>query len=136
MLISDWSSDVCSSDLAGERRRNRRPRHGVEGRRVSDLRVELLPRHVAVMAPVQPAHQRLVRHVVVLRIPLAYFLQGDRHQRTPSGSLRGANRGASDAGGAAIGPAPKSEEHTCELQTLMRHSISGLFLETKTKSEI
>src|SRR3546814_17275898 len=57
------------------------------------------------MAPVQPAHQRLVRHVVVLRIPLAYFLQGDRHQRTPSGSSRGANRGAADAGCAAIGPA-------------------------------
>src|SRR3546814_7257756 len=113
------------------------------------------------MAPVQPAHQRLVRHVVVLRIPLAYFLQGDRHQRTPSGSSRGANRGAADAGCAAIGPAPggrprtafrdptilltmsrsacsrarkRSEEHTSELQSLMRISYAVFCLTKKKKN--
>src|SRR3546814_3215974 len=103
MRISDWSSDVCSSDLAEVRRRIQRAR----------LRQQSLRRET----------RGELRQV-----------QGGRRGR---GAGRGANRArqAREAGegriGAAAGPR-RSEEHTSELQSLMRISYA-VFCLKKTK---
>src|SRR3546814_3975645 len=108
MRISDWSSDVCSSDLAEVRRRIQRAR----------LRQQSLRRET----------RGELRQV-----------QGGRRGR---GAGRGANRArqAREAGegriGAAAGPrilrpGPRSEEHTSELQSLMRISYAGFCLNKK-----
>src|SRR3546814_4510185 len=86
---SDWSSDVCSSDLrarpaAGDQHHARRLRH----RRGGGLRA------AAAAAPARPAHRRAARH------PL------------------------------------RSEEHTSELQSLMRISYAVFCLKKKRQSYI
>src|SRR3546814_967291 len=108
MRISDWSSDVCSSDLGHV---------GVDQRAAAD-RGTLNHRHVAEVAQVDPA-VALLRAVVVpdpgiagrARIvfapPFAPTLQ---HQHL----------------------APRSEEHTSELQSLMRISYAVFCLKKNT----
>src|SRR3546814_8457909 len=103
MRISDWSSDVCSSDLA---RRQRPVPHGTHRRDRPEAR-RARPR---------------IRH-------------GDRAQA----ALRLVRRGAGSAGGEDIGHARhradqarrRSEEHTSELQSLMRISYAVFCLKKK-----
>src|SRR3546814_1005843 len=111
MRISDWSSDVCSSDLApswlgGSRRRRAR------------LRKELQVAHPGVA---QGFHHR--NHLGRLGGPIGP--EGDR-QIGLSGELRGEFR----LEGQRL-QQPSSEEHTSELQSLMRLS-SALFCFTNT----
>src|SRR3546814_5234168 len=112
MRISDWSSDVCSSDL---------PRHHLvlDGGRheLSDIAAE----HRDLLD--QPARDRLQRDIghqehrldpVVERLVHArhlifVFEVGDRAQ-------------------------PRSEEHTSELQSLMRISYAVFCLKKKTNT--
>src|SRR3546814_4033274 len=99
MRISDWSSDVCSSDLHARgpllaRRHERR----------------LHPRRL----PAQPGPGRRARRAA----------GPDR----PADGLRRA------AGGPG-GPAGRSEEHTSELQSLMRISYAVFCLKKKKKKK-
>src|SRR3546814_8364851 len=102
MRISDWSSDVCSSDLIG-----------VDAARVP------VPGRPAVL--VDLAHQLAVarRH------------QPGRHGIMEIGD-RGLERRVIEAGIEQVAAAaPRSEEHTSELQSLMRISYAVFCLKKK-----
>src|SRR3546814_3421576 len=116
MRISDWSSDVCSSDLdrldvaVGP---GAEPGVGISGRQGDR---------------VQPVDLGAIRDARAVRIPIG----------PPVAPLR-----AGDAGGAVIGiddprqgvplvaVASRSEEHTSELQSLMRSSYAVFCLKKK-----
>src|SRR3546814_5669741 len=118
MRISDWSSDVCSSDLRG---READPAAGrtealqarqAEGQQVAALGagegVQLVDRHALQV----PEH---LRRVVVAQ------QQGE-----------GLRRGHEDAGRPAA--LARSEEHTSELQSLMRISYAVFCFKKKKKN--
>src|SRR3546814_960340 len=112
MRISDWSSDVCSSDLAPERRPTGAP---VDRRLLADHhRGRLLARRGhRLVAPGprragRPGSGRLPRHDL-----------GHRH------AVRLAARPARRC------PPWRSEEHTSELQSLMRISYAVFCLKKK-----
>src|SRR3546814_1282162 len=102
MRISDWSSDVCSSDLKNE---------------IGDY-----------PSRKQPGFARL--------FPSKYQqdneMQGEVYER---GQIFGAGhvRGFGGVGGAGVGTGWRSEEHTSELQSLMRISYAVFCLKKKTK---
>src|SRR3546814_4986099 len=116
MRISDWSSDVCSSDLV----------------RVQGLRA----------APLFVDNQVRQRH------RLAEFLGAaaarDRHQhgsQAADGAHRGPLRAVWRASGARLrrraqADRPRSEEHTSELQSLMRSSYAVFCLKKKKQETI
>src|SRR3546814_4848519 len=122
MRISDWSSDVCSSDLrtAGSRIRTARgigparasiPRMGPAGRR----------RRLAAPGPGLPATDRtLARTTAALH-------------RQDAGKLAACGRAARDAARRHGDRNARSEEHTSELQSLMRISYAVFCLKKKTK---
>src|SRR3546814_9526936 len=89
--ISDWSSDVCSSDLGDRRRAGRR---------------------IAVHAPLRLRQFRP-------RCPAR-----SRHRRAPADDLSARLSARRRRRGAGVEIAARSEEHTYELQYLMRHSYA------------
>src|SRR3546814_2079821 len=107
MRISDWSSDVCSSDLEGAGLVlidvHRELRSVVESDR-ADLRDALVARRHA-QELVARAEQLFVPHVGVVHQP-----------QVEAGRI-----------------AERSEEHTSELQSLMRISYAVFCLKKKTK---
>src|SRR3546814_3829903 len=106
MRISDWSSDVCSSDLM----RKADIRRGHKGNeRISDMLEEL--------------HRTL-------------FAVDDKSWRGKKATLRfslisSSREEAEDEEGADAGWIERSEEHTSELQSLMRISYADLCLKQK-----
>src|SRR3546814_9518858 len=109
MRISDWSSDVCSSDLLRLARRQGRER-----------------------AEVPPGLPRRADHPPGAELPF----QRQHPQRRKRGDR--AQPGAD--GQAAVdrqrrGRAGRSEEHTSELQSLMRISYAVFCLKKKNKTE-
>src|SRR3546814_1492151 len=99
MRISDWSSDVCSSDLRSTARRRIREARTADG-------------HVAGDAARRPARAAV----------LAVHVDADADR---SGVARARHRlPAADR---------RSEEHTSELQSLMRISYAVFCLKKKTK---
>src|SRR3546814_4431335 len=103
MRISDWSSDVCSSDLdvvaRGDAGRDLDPRQGASG----------------------SGQPRLVH--------------GDRARaaRQSAARARGDPRDARRLSGREDAQPPRSEEHTSELQSLMRISYAVFCLKKKKK---
>src|SRR3546814_5176645 len=110
MRISDWSSDVCSSDLE-------------TGRSLSARRTQLYSR----CPPREGPRHNLGE--VVWRDWYRSF-QPPRCLRLIDGEAR-ARRLSQEAG--AI---PRSEEHTSELQSLMRISYAVFCLKKKKKTQI
>src|SRR3546814_9129826 len=116
MRISDWSSDVCSSDLGegGE--------HQVAGVGMALGHRKL----VAVLGDFADAAD--VGEVDAGVDALGEEIEAQRHQVDVAGALAVAEQGALDAVGAGhdaeLGRrhAGRSEEHTSELQSLMRIS--------------
>src|SRR3546814_6579024 len=114
MRISDWSSDVCSSDLqVGD------PGHASER---ALLRVDQLTgRPVVAAGPAQPARTAAAELAgstgTAVVIGPAHAERGDR-----AAGARGQR--------AADGP-HRSEEHTSELQSLMRTSYAVFCLKKK-----
>src|SRR3546814_2783171 len=115
MRISDWSSDVCSSDL--------RPL------RLGD-RVNQCPQSVLIDNQFQRVAAQKARHPFrragVAEVPAAHRLLGDMDRRVAGGAecvshaigvMRGAMEGQQDV-------SHRSEEHTSELQSLMRISYA------------
>src|SRR3546814_6006131 len=86
MRISDWSSDVCSSDLDGDDDGEQRGEHG---------RSLMQPRDGARLSPARPSPRASTRPASARSRPTA----------TAAGH-------------------PRSEEHTSELQSLMRISYA------------
>src|SRR3546814_9713786 len=117
MRISDWSSDVCSSDLQIVR---------------------------AVLGVVEQADgPRLVRDLLerkrdphtVARRRAPVIVKHERHAASPSPSAsRSALRSSATLIIAVIGSASRSEEHTSELQSLMRISYAVFCLKKTTKN--
>src|SRR3546814_9998670 len=115
MRISDWSSDVCSSDLLADAERpslgvvlagNRRPRHWATGKAQGfdafDAKTEALALLSAAGAPVDNLQ--------------VFGEAGAAWHPGQSGTLR-------------LGP--RSEEHTSELQSLMRNSYAVFCLKNQ-----
>src|SRR3546814_10480168 len=117
MRISDWSSDVCSSDLAvGEpapQADRRAPRTGRTAQRHPALF------HHRKCADLQPRHR--------VRYPAGVGVESVVGQpvRVVTAAI------AASAGG--HGGTVRSEEHTSELQSLMRISYAVFCLKKKTK---
>src|SRR3546814_7688793 len=101
MRISDWSSDVCSSDLA-------LPQAVIERTAVHGHR-----HHRNAEQLVEPCEPGLERRPCAVRHPCSFR---EDHQRTPVGNPFACAR---------------SEEHTSELQSLMRNSYAGFCLKKK-----
>src|SRR3546814_7119848 len=112
MRISDWSSDVCSSDLVGL---------GVvmAGKEEDDIQVRR-GRQRAATQPPQPQYDE----------PAAIDLAVDRFELRRRRLREREDRGFGEA---AVPGGDRSEEHTSELQSLMRISYAVFCLKKKTK---
>src|SRR3546814_6504263 len=116
MRISDWSSDVCSSDLVGGHAGNPYTGHLVWRQHHADDRAQQgFGPGMAVLPGVQ------------LRAQMFPALEQQRRGDVVRGSLRLRERGLRQAGG------QRSEEHTSELQSLMRISYAVFCLKKKKK---
>src|SRR3546814_6559049 len=117
LLISDWSSDVCSSDLQDEQDGEPEVRH---------RNAELGEGHDAEVGGLAAPRRR--QHAE------RYGDEGGE-----ADGDQGKGQGEADAlahqlpHGHAIGVAGRSEEHTSELQSLMRISYAVFCLKKKTK---
>src|SRR3546814_5546466 len=120
MRISDWSSDVCSSDLTNQFKRSGARGHACRDRNRAPFKLGrgggTQIRRVT-GGPARLWRGKGRRHIRGLSQP-----QGDAARR------------------AALHPLPdrplrRSEEHTSELQSLMRLSFSVFCLKKKTKQK-
>src|SRR3546814_5086373 len=114
MRISDWSSDVCSSDLLAQRADDPERLNLAMGEHI-DLQVTL---HGA-------------------RLPSAEVPQSrdagwsEKVNKSLRGCLGDRERAISEAAPARSPTRPRSEEHTSELQSLMRISYAVFCLKKK-----
>src|SRR3546814_9960720 len=112
MRISDWSSDVCSSDLF------------INGDRdLFQIAIFVISNVLAGRAGALQAGEL---GQVFFRFGRPGFLHGGDHVPCAIVSVRGINAGINLE-------ACRSEEHTSELQSLMRISYAVFCLKTKTK---
>src|SRR3546814_4246197 len=126
MRISDWSSDVCSSDLlvaaeAGDHRRV----EGVGDGRLTEQEVATLAEALAAVAP-----DRLDAVDVGLNLRGERVLrcaQVEVHRQGVAQRLEASVHLGADANRKA--PGRRTEEHTDELQSLMRISYADFCLE-------
>src|SRR3546814_8990646 len=140
MRISDWSSDVCSSDLQRMLRSNRRE-HGRcglgSGEVVGERRCQPRVDRVCVVGWL-----RGLRRLELIGLGLECALGLERgDEEFPAGGL-GARRSQQDGKSLRVGGEerkllpgglgePRSEEHTSELQSLMRISYAVFCLKKK-----
>src|SRR3546814_7959703 len=115
MRISDWSSDVCSSDLRWKRR-------------ARSLVALLLLAGMAWAAWIW-------RPVPPVRLPLVHVIDGDSLTLQRDGETLMIRLTGLDAVEYRqdCARADRSEEHTSELQSLMRISYAVFFLQKKNK---
>src|SRR3546814_9522944 len=115
MRISDWSSDVCSSDLQRYSRSRRAPGKEDEGQLEDAHAVEAAQqrRPFGPLSEVSPQHQ---------------IEQGAAHQ---GGKAHQQGNGDAVPDLQAVGRNFRSEEHTSELQSLMRISYAVFCLKKK-----
>src|SRR3546814_4187663 len=114
MRISDWSSDVCSSDLREARRQVRHPRvsrAGAQGRRAAAGCARCQDQSLDCRAVVGTRDSGLGTTG-----PRDHGTTGPREKRK------------------ATGPQRRSEEHTSELQSLMRISYAVFCLKKQTNN--
>src|SRR3546814_2472119 len=127
MRISDWSSDVCSSDLAGMEidRSVRLERDGEE--HAFDVRepLRLILGIAADKGPPAAADRPFI-----FGIDVEGHLRGERERRA---DRRAEGRVGARQAGVRIADAGRSEEHTSELQSLMRISYAVFSLKKKKK---
>src|SRR3546814_10376723 len=121
MRISDWSSDVCSSDLeyGPSRRRRRSTRYS--------------PRRRPAPASAAPAESGRAADPRGAGIPDPGRRDGRRDARSAGSTSRGWRLRLLRGRGRIRASAERSEEHTSELQSLMRISYAVLFLHIKNK---
>src|SRR3546814_6730880 len=110
MRISDWSSDVCSSDLVGEGDVALEPLTG--GVSCDVWKVETLSGPIVVKRPLPQ-----------LRVAAEWLAPVERG----TSEVRWLRRAR------GVDPAIRSEEHTSELQSLMRISYAVFCLKKKKK---
>src|SRR3546814_4507409 len=127
MRISDWSSDVCSSDLVAGHHEAVRVRLGRAvgiDRRQAGVSLDAV-QHIGSLGieTVHPLQQR------VRILSRQNMVDVGRNQPNPLGLMR------RDVARAILEPR-RSEEHTSELQSLMRISYAVFCLKTKNKHTI
>src|SRR3546814_3671634 len=113
MRISDWSSDVCSSDLAQQRRSILRREMPASEQQPERIEQSTAPDPGAVTGAALAIE--VIDHALI-----GLLHPQDRHimQRNQAFALA------------------RSEEHTSELQSLMRHSYAVFCLKKKKKAPI
>src|SRR3546814_2403936 len=121
MRISDWSSDVCSSDL--------HERKGFFGwfNRTFDRNTARYGDSVLRMNK-SWKRSMLLYALIVIGMGVVFA-------RLPGGFLPDEDQGILIAQVALPNGAPRSEEHTSELQSLMRISYAGFCLKKKQTAE-
>src|SRR3546814_7020695 len=119
MRISDWSSDVCSSDLACALQRLRRAEFLAQGHQAGHFGFGDVDLAAAVIG------QRDVADHIVFALDNG----GGGHAVSPGSFDR--IRVGSAGTHAPAGCAARSEEHTSELQSLMRISYAVFCLKKK-----
>src|SRR3546814_8859605 len=112
MRISDWSSDVCSSDLADQGYQNEL--QAAQDRFVTRTMIPEGER--AMQNEAQRNCQQIASEIGELRVPIG---PGREH---PIG--QGLKRRDSQSGDCIAPHLSRSEEHTSELQSLMRISYA------------
>src|SRR3546814_3194384 len=125
MRISDWSSDVCSSDL--DRPRRAEIPAGVSGRYGRDSAGS-----PAVGRQLSQLHHA-VHHGIRDRLPAADLPDADRTVGAGDARATGVGSALYDRGGLRD---RRSEEHTSELQSLMRISYAVFCLNKKKRTNI
>src|SRR3546814_1310202 len=120
MRISDWSSDVCSSDLISARHCRGRGRHQPGAK--ADPRAGLDRCRIAVGKGDADPEAGM----------LALIDQRDPRHASPDKPLDTFHLAGDGCGNRPIEPG-RSEEHTSELQSLMRISYAVFCLKKKTK---
>src|SRR3546814_4099991 len=134
MRISDWSSDVCSSDLRRQRHRLQHQAEAAAARLRHALRVD--------QQPVGDVHHRMdMRHDRLaegeLRLRAAIGGEAGLVRLDLAEPHREADAGIADRAGdpdlvaRPRAAARRSEEHTSELQSLMRISYDVFCLKKK-----
>src|SRR3546814_4449689 len=123
MRISDWSSDVCSSDLGVFTNGDGNRAIVVPYRHIGEQfgPVKLLQRLVQYRPVITIAD--LQRHIGTHGLRLQPFRPRDRDRPDRPLHVRHGGRGGDDGGGRGIRRG-RSEEHTSELQSLMRTSYA------------
>src|SRR3546814_4192648 len=134
MRISDWSSDVCSSDLAVaqaradvERREGLVASGAVSREELAHARDMLAAAEAALSA----SHGQLARSTALVD---ATTLQKQPQVQAAASQLRQAYLNLQRASIVAPVSGYRSEEHTSELQSLMRISYAGFCLKKKKKA--
>src|SRR3546814_6677875 len=120
MRISDWSSDVCSSDLG----------RGVIAVDVAEIALPVDQR-VAHREVLGQPHQGVIDRCVAMRVELAHDVADHARrllERRPWIEPELPHREQQ-------APVNRSEEHTSELQSLMRISYAVLCLKKKTNTQ-
>src|SRR3546814_10483620 len=116
MRISDWSSDVCSSDLW--------PTSGTPGK---------------VISTPQTSHLAVSSKYLTLVSPKCAWLRCTSRRLCGQSAMGAPFRKASAGDRGALFPAPllspRSEEHTSELQSLMRISYAVFCLKKKNNTQ-
>src|SRR3546814_9302475 len=123
MRISDWSSDVCSSDLNA---------CVVAGKPASSVSFAASPRISEARRGDYTPFPRRTKHPTLPPIPggpLAKRLRGGRCSRDPLNLIQLTL--AEGVGARSL----RSEEHTSELQSLMPHLVCRLLLEKKKNTK-
>src|SRR3546814_10268065 len=122
MRISDWSSDVCSSDLDRPR-----PHHPLQliALKPAHFAHRLLKRdlHLGKRRDRRPQRQVVVQHMVLAHIAVRQHIVAQLLRVPEPGAMPQHQPGVR----------PRSEEHTSELQSLMRISYAVFCLKKKNK---
>src|SRR3546814_3419608 len=130
MRISDWSSDVCSSDLCvGWRHVEDRQDRDVLLRRVERVAVDDVAAQLAAVGN-RVAHRVGVEAQRFERL-VAQAGGVEGHARGAGGQRRGRRQAATER----MTGDHRSEEHTSELQSLMRISYAVFCLKKQKKSK-
>src|SRR3546814_10318108 len=118
MRISDWSSDVCSSDLTAD---------------VAAIVAAPVPAHAPIAAGStgNPAPDEAAKVLAAPPLPETAILPiVDQGAKPKTSEDRAASGGTANP----LPPVARSEEHTSELQSLMRISYAVFCLKKKTKT--
>src|SRR3546814_6885144 len=126
LRISDWSSDLCSSDLAAARRIDDHPAGGQEP--AAHQRVELYAQDSRGHS--RPAHRRRVHKAADTGTLSQPDIPGPERLWRAGGLARLFRQGRGRAFACRNGLS-RSEEHTSELQSLMRISYAVFCLKKK-----
>src|SRR3546814_2576207 len=126
MRISDWSSDVCSSDLLPTKDGRNAVEDPPSGLRLSAPCLDGSAAH-----PVSPGPHKQPRRASAVHRPAHVTISASDQREWPKQRIP-----ALKGGGYRCGDQARSEEHTSELQSLMRISYAVFCLKKKQQIRI